>query len=58
MGRIAGLPDWMAKLTPFGYIPQVPVDEISLLPLAALTAIALLLMGTGFWGYARRDYRP
>lgn len=57
LGTIAGLPDWLKKLTPFGYIPQYPLEELELLPLAVLTAIAAALAAVGFIGYRRRDMR-
>ncbi|MCL2628676.1 MAG: ABC transporter permease [Oscillospiraceae bacterium] len=53
-GRI-GLFDWAVKLTPFGYVPNLPADEITFLPLAALTLIAAVLTATGFYFYRKRD---
>ena len=53
-GRI-GLFDWAVKLTPFGYVPNLPADEITFLPLAVLTLIAAVLTATGFYFYRKRD---
>ncbi len=58
IGRIA-LPEKAqevaAKLTPFGYIPQLPVQAFEIAPLAVLTAIGLALTGAGLYGYRKRD---
>lgn len=56
MGRLPNfLPEWVAKLTPFGWIPNLPVDEINFARIAILTVIAVVLMIIGFAAYRRRD---
>ena len=55
IGRVLELPDWLTALTPFSYVPQLPVDEIKAIPLAVLTAVAIVLSVIGFAGYAKRD---
>lgn len=56
LGRLPDLlPDWVKKLTPFGWIPSLPVDEIHWEPLTVLTILAFVLMGIGFAAYRRRD---
>ncbi|MDR1589823.1 MAG: hypothetical protein LBS51_06475 [Oscillospiraceae bacterium] len=54
-GKVIELPDWMAKLSPFGHIPQLPVQEFALAPLAVLTGIAIALSAFGLWRYRARD---
>jgi len=54
-GRMDIFPAWTENLTPFGWVPLLPVDEITLLPLLALTGIAALLTVLGFIGYRKRD---
>ncbi len=54
-GRIMQLPEWTGKLSPFGYIPQLPLDEINYTTLAILTLVAIVLAIVGFIGYRRRD---
>lgn len=49
------IPDWVKKLTPFGYIPSLPVDEIHYGTLMILTGIAIVLTALGFIFYRRRD---
>ncbi len=55
LGEMLQVPDWMAGLTPFGYVPKVPIEEINFGMLIILTAISLILMIAGFLGYKRRD---
>ncbi|GAB3796259.1 ABC transporter permease [Virgibacillus kimchii] len=55
LGGILDLPEWLGRLSPFGYIPQLPVDEVEWVPLLTLTAIAVVLIVAGFIGYKRRD---
>ena len=54
-GRMNIFPDWLQKLTPFGFIPQLPIDEINYLTLSILILIAAALTTTGFILYRRRD---
>lgn len=58
MGRVMQFPDWVKKLSPFGYIPQLPLEEINYAVLAVLTAIAVILTAAGFFFYAKRDIKP
>jgi len=54
-GRMNIFPEWMQKLTPFGFIPQLPMDEINYLTLGLLTAVAAVLTVAGFNFYGKRD---
>lgn len=55
LGGLFQFPDWAGKLTPFDYIPQLPVESMEWMPVIILTGIALLLMVLGFIGYRKRD---
>lgn len=55
LGDILSLPDWLRDTSPFTQTPQVPVDDVTLLPLTALTAVALALVLVGVVGWRRRD---
>ncbi|MEL7604142.1 MAG: ABC transporter permease, partial [Bacillota bacterium] len=54
-GRIVDVPEWARRITPFGNIPQLPVQEFSALPLAMLTFAAAVLAALGVWRYKARD---
>jgi len=55
IGSIAQLPEWIKKLTPFGHIPQIPVEEMDVFSLVVLIVIAVLLFVLSFAGYSKRD---
>ncbi|MBE5967499.1 MAG: ABC transporter permease [Lachnospiraceae bacterium] len=54
-GRLFDLPEWAVKISPFGSIPQLPVQEFSIVPLLILTVLAVLLYAAGQWRFYRRD---
>lgn len=55
LGGMLQLPEWMAKLSPFGHIPQIPIEEINWGIILVLIFIAIALVVAGFWAYNRRD---
>ena len=57
LGDLIQVPDWMVRLTPFGHIPQLPVEDIDYSIILLLTAIAAALIIAGFIGYNRRDIK-
>ncbi|QNO14201.1 ABC transporter permease [Alkalicella caledoniensis] len=55
MGNLLQFPKWMGKLSPFGNVPQLPVDDFSLPKFLILTIIAIALTVLGGIGYNKRD---
>ncbi|MDR0357067.1 MAG: hypothetical protein LBH63_01645 [Clostridiales Family XIII bacterium] len=55
LGLLLDFPAWTMQITPFGHIPQLPVDEFSFAPLVAISAIAATLTAVGAWRYGKRD---
>lgn len=55
LGGLLQFPDWMANLSPFGHVPQLPAAELSVTPLVALTAVAAVLVAAGLVAFRRRD---
>ncbi|WP_416147438.1 ABC transporter permease [Salipaludibacillus sp. HK11] len=55
LGGMFQFADWVGKLSPFGYIPQAPIEEMTYLPLFVLSIVAVALMIVGFVGYNKRD---
>ena len=55
IGRMLKLPEWLGKITPFGYIPVLPVDEINLVTLCIVGSVGLALALAGVFFYERRD---
>lgn len=54
-GRLFDMPEWSIKITPFGNVPQLPVQEFNLIPLIVLTLIAVVLTAGGIIAFSRRD---
>ena len=54
-GRVGFLPIWVQRMTPFHFIPEHPIQDITILPLLILIVIAVCLTVAGFKGYSRRD---
>jgi ABC-2 type transport system permease protein len=55
MGDLLQFPEWMGKLSPFGHIPQLPVEEFDTAKVSLLVLLAAGLMLAGFIGYNKRD---
>ncbi len=55
IGSIMKLPEWMGKLSPFGYIPKLPMEEFNPVSALVLTGIAGVMFVLGFLGYRNRD---
>jgi ABC-2 type transport system permease protein len=54
-GRLLDLPDWAAKLSPFGWLPRVPAEDVDVVPLVGLIVVAVALLTVGLVGFRRRD---
>ena len=54
-GGILQLPQWVSKLTPLGFVPQMPVEEFNLVQTLLMTIIAFILIGLGVVRYQKRD---
>ncbi|MDO4784020.1 MAG: hypothetical protein Q3997_02900 [Propionibacteriaceae bacterium] len=50
-----GLPGWLVDLHPWGYLPQLPVEELGWAPVVTELAVAASLAAVGAVGYRRRD---
>lgn len=57
IGRGLGLPEWLFKLTTYGHIARVPIEEINWVSLIILAFISLMLFTAGIIGYKKRDIK-
>ena len=57
LGDLIQVPGWMVRLSSFGHIPQIPIEDIDYSKILLLTAIAIVLIIAGFVGYNRRDIK-
>ena len=55
IGRMDVFPAWLQYTTPFGFVPQLPMDEINFPTLALLTLLAVVLTAAGLIFYRNRD---
>jgi ABC-2 type transport system permease protein len=55
IGRVGIFPEFLSKLTPIGFVPQLPMDEINVAAMILLTVVAAVLTAAGFVFYSRRD---
>jgi ABC-2 type transport system permease protein len=55
LGNLLQFPDWMSKLSPYGYIPQIPVENMDYPSAAMMTMLAAFIMIAGLFFYNKRD---
>ncbi|WP_307794963.1 hypothetical protein [Alkalihalobacillus sp. BA299] len=55
LGGLLQFPEWMGNLSPFGHIPQIPVEDMNFVKVLVLTLIAAVFIVIGFIGYRKRD---
>jgi ABC-2 type transport system permease protein len=55
LGQILQFPQWTLNLSPFTHTPNFPAQDIDFVPIVALLAIAIVLIGAGLIGFRRRD---
>lgn len=55
LGALLELPQALIDLSPFTHLPAVPGTDLKLLPVAALTGVAVALTGAGIVLFRRRD---
>jgi ABC-2 type transport system permease protein len=55
LGPVLKLSPWVQDLSPFAHVPHVPGGTFTVMPLAGLTAAAVLLTASGLAGLRRRD---
>jgi len=54
-GDLLGMPEWSLRLTPIGFVPRLPLDEVNIFVLLTLSGIAVCLLAVGGLFYWRRD---
>lgn len=55
--EVLQLPGWVMQISPFEHVPAVPAEELTVLPLVVLIALAATLTALGLWSFSRRDLR-
>lgn len=54
-GDLLDAPHWMKDITPFGNIPQIPVEDMDFMTVSLLLIVTIILIVVGLTGYRRRD---
>ena len=55
IGAVLGFPDWLLHATPFAHLPRIPAEAMSWPPVLVESGLAVILIGAGLWGCARRN---
>ncbi|MBU9720903.1 MULTISPECIES: ABC transporter permease [Bacillaceae] len=55
LGGLFDFPEWVGKLTPYGFVPQAPIEEVTFMPLFLLSVLGVALIFAGLAGFRRRD---
>lgn len=57
LGGLLDVPDWLSKLTPFGYISKLPIEDMEWNNVIILTIVFALTSVAGMIGYKKRDIK-
>jgi len=49
------LPDWLSKLSPYDYIPQLPIEDMDFGKLSIMFCVTIFITIIGYIGYKTRD---
>ena len=55
IGPLLSLPGWLVEVSPWGYLPQLPGEDMSWTPVLTETLASFCLILLGWAGYRRRD---
>lgn len=55
LGGLFQLPGWMEKISPFGYVSKLPIEDMNWLSAGGLIVVAVVLIVIGINRYADRD---
>ncbi|OZV83843.1 anibiotic ABC transporter [Micromonospora echinospora] len=55
LGAVLDLPSAVLDLSPYTHVPALPSAELTVLPLAVLSGVAVVLLAVGVAGFRRRD---
>lgn len=54
-GDLLNMPEWSMRLSPFGFVPRLPLDQVNTAALLGLSAVAIVLTTLGIIFYKQRD---
>jgi len=56
-GDLLSLPQWAMRISPIGFVPMVPLEDVRLLPMAGMFAVGVVLTVAGVFFYRQRDLK-
>lgn len=56
-GGILKVEDWMKKLTPFGHVEKIPIEEYEVINTLILIAVSIILILIGSYAFRKRDIK-
>jgi len=54
-GSMMRLPGWLLKLSPYGHIPMLPMEDFSAGTMAVMVVLSAVMCVLGFVGYRKRE---
>ncbi|WP_456276693.1 ABC transporter permease [Bacillus sp. AK128] len=55
LGGLFQFPDWVGNISPYGHVPQTPIEDFSFLPLVLLCSVGIGLTVIGFICFNKRE---
>lgn len=55
VGELLRAPQWLIDLSPYSRVPLMPSEPFAAAPEAALTCLAVAVLGAAWWRFRRRD---
>ncbi|MDW0114998.1 ABC transporter permease [Sporosarcina saromensis] len=55
MGGLLQFPDWLGKLSPFGYVPKVPIEQVNGTIASLVVLLGIVLIAFGMKMFSKRD---
>lgn len=55
LGSLFQVPEWAARISPFGWVPEWPIEMMNWMAAGSLFVIAVGLLSAGIYGYRNRD---
>ncbi|HSI66076.1 MAG TPA: ABC transporter permease, partial [Planococcus sp. (in: firmicutes)] len=54
-GTLLQFPEWVQKMSPFGHVSRIPIENFDWPTAAVMTGVGAALLAIGFIGYNKRD---
>ncbi|MFC4323592.1 ABC transporter permease [Litchfieldia salsa] len=55
LGGLFQFSEWVGNISPYGHVPQTPIEDFSIMPLLLLSLVAIVFTVIGFIGFNKRN---